>query len=40
MNGNILHGIVSWGSKVCGDANYPGVYAKVSAFASWINGHM
>jgi secreted trypsin-like serine protease len=33
--GPVLIGVVSWGYG-CGDARYPGLYARVSSFASWI----
>src|SRR5688572_20109210 len=34
-NGPLLIGVVSWGYG-CGDVRYPGLYARVSSFASWI----
>ena len=32
----ILYGVTSWGIG-CGDANSPGIYAKVSSYIGWIS---
>lgn len=34
-----LGGVVSWGNR-CGLANYPGMYARVSSFESWISSQI
>ncbi|XP_035682656.1 transmembrane protease serine 9-like [Branchiostoma floridae] len=31
-----LHGIVNWGEQPCGDPHKPTMYARVTAFKSWI----
>jgi secreted trypsin-like serine protease len=33
---DVITGVVSWGDGVCGRADRPGVYARVSYFKSWI----
>jgi secreted trypsin-like serine protease len=35
---NYITGVVSWGATTCGQANRPGVYARVSFFKDWIDG--
>ena len=35
----VLYGVTSWGYG-CGDANSPGVWAKVSSYTKWISKYM
>ncbi len=35
-----IAGLVSWGYKECADGHHPGMYARVSAFQSWIDQHI
>ena len=36
----ILQGIVSYGPSPCANANSPGVYTRISAYADWIKTHI
>jgi secreted trypsin-like serine protease len=36
----VLYGIVSYGSKPCGEANIPGVYTKVDQYIDWITSKL
>ena len=33
----ILYGVSSWTSR-CGEEGKPGIYTKISAIKSWLNG--
>lgn len=35
-----LIGLVSFGPRQCGIPNFPGVYTRVSSYASWIAQNM
>lgn len=35
-----LVGIVSFGPKNCGTANWPGVYTNVAKYVDWINSNV
>ncbi|XP_006978283.1 complement factor D [Peromyscus maniculatus bairdii] len=34
--GNVVEGIVAWGSRVCGNRRKPGVYTSVASYIAWI----
>lgn len=36
----ILLGLVSFGPRRCGIANFPSVYARVSTYMEWITNNM
>ena len=38
-DGVLLAGVTSWGYG-CADAQYPGMYARVSSFSSWLSGYV
>ena len=38
VRGEVQVGIVSFGSKKCGE--YPGVYTRISSFYEWLRGHV
>lgn len=42
--GDAVEGVVTWGSRVCGNGKKPGVYTRVSSYRMWIenitNGNM
>lgn len=40
VGGPRLVGIVSWGSDPCAQAALPGVYTRVSSFASFVSGYL
>lgn len=34
--GNVVEGIVAWGSRVCGNRRKPGVFTSVASYIAWI----
>lgn len=34
--GDVVEGIVTWGSRVCGNRKKPGVYTRVASYIDWI----
>ncbi|XP_021497585.1 complement factor D isoform X1 [Meriones unguiculatus] len=34
---HVLEGVVSWGSRVCGNRKKPAVFTRVAPFVDWIN---
>ncbi|CAH4031062.1 unnamed protein product [Pieris brassicae] len=39
IHNNVLIGVASWRTPVCGRANYPGVYTRVNRYISWIQSN-
>ena len=38
--GYVLTGVTSFGPKVCGQPNFPGVYSRVPYYMDWIKENM
>lgn len=37
---DVVEGVVTSGSRVCGDPRKPGIYTRVASYTAWINGVM
>lgn len=35
--GGVLEGVVTSGSRVCGNRKKPGIYTRVASYAAWID---
>lgn len=38
--GGVAEGVVTSGSRVCGNPKKPGIYTRVASYAAWIDGVM
>jgi secreted trypsin-like serine protease len=38
--GGVVEGIVTSGSRVCGNRKKPGIYTRVASYAAWIDSVM
>lgn len=37
MCGGVAEGVVTSGSRVCGNSKKPGIYTRVASYAAWID---
>ena len=40
FSGYVMTGVVSYGPRICGTPNYPGIYTRVGYFLDWIKDKM
>merc|ERR1712038_1888767 len=40
FSGYVMTGVVSYGPRICGTPNYPGIYTRVGYFLHWIKDNM
>lgn len=40
MCGSVAEGVVTSGSRVCGNRKKPGIYTRLASYAAWIDGVM
>merc|ERR1712038_539558 len=40
FSGYVMTGVVSYGPRICGTPNYPGIYTRVGYFLDWIKDNM
>lgn len=38
--GGVAEGVVTSGSRVCGNRKKPGIYTRLASYAAWIDGVM